>query len=278
MPLRYVEVPSVVGVNLLVNVQACEGCGRTPEENAVHECGFAGGRWLCQVCVGPYLGRESTSGTATPIEPFLEPTFPSEPNGSMGPRDGSVGVDKTARRAKALGIAAPLGESFPCILPGHDDTARLHPTAKGFWHYRCEGDDKRELGLAEVRAALAYGEVRRISRTEAARWRERLDHEAGVLAFREVPIALNPRASDATRHVANGLRLFLGLRDARWGEQPFTWAREFVMAYCNVTDQQARDAVRTLEHEHKAIERTGEKNGRAIVWRLGGSSTCKPEG
>jgi len=94
---------------------------------------------------------------------------------------GSAGArsSDTAARVRALGIDAPLGRSFACILPGHDHAARLHP-ATGFWRYHCY-DAAEGFGLAEVRAYLAYDGIRRISPVEAVRWRERLDHEAGLL-------------------------------------------------------------------------------------------------
>jgi len=179
-----------------------------------------------------------------------------------------MGVDHTAARVKALGIDTPLGEEFDCILPGHADRARVHSTSRKFWRYQCADTS---LGLAEVRACVGYGTVKRISSLEAARWRERLDHEAGLLEPRTVTLELPDAMSNSTRRVAVGLRLYLGLRDKRWGDQPFTWAREFVMAYCEVTDQQAREAVFRLRRAD-VLRPTGEKRGRAILYHAGLSS------
>ena len=37
-----------------------------------------------------------------------------------------------------------------------------------------------------------------------------------------------------------GWRLLIGLRDPRWGNDPYTFARQFVMPWCGVTNEQAR--------------------------------------
>jgi hypothetical protein len=188
-----------------------------------------------------------------------------------------MGVDQTAARVTALGISTPLGEEFDCILPGHADRARVHSTSRGFWRYECADTS---LGLAEVRACVGYGTVKRISKLEAARWRERLDHEAGLLEPKPVTLSLPDAMSDGTRRVGQGLRLFLGLRDRRWGDQPFTWARGFVMAWCGVTDQQARDAVYELR-EAKVLRPVGEPPARGtrqpIMYRAGLDSSAALE-
>ena len=99
----------------------------------------------------------------------------------------------------------------------------------------------------------------RLNKVLSARWAERLDHDAGLLSSREVDVSVSPKWSDATQQVAHGLALFLGLRDERWLGQPFTFARDFVCAYCDgsyrdltpchVTTDKARYAIETLERE-----------------------------
>jgi hypothetical protein len=250
----------------------CHACGEP--------CGeLVGGAW-CLECCGEWERGGLMLADPIPIEP-LTPIEPSksrpifvEADGSMGvlsPPDGSVGVtvDATAARLRALDIDAgpdlARPEPFSCVLPGHDDAARVHSTSRAFWHYEC-GDVS--LGLAEVRACVAYGAVKRVSRVEAARWRERLDYDAGLLAARDVGLPLPDVAADSTLKVGERLRLFLGLRDERWAGQPFTWARNFVMAYCDVTDSQAREAVWQLR-QAGALTQAG-KSGRAILYRAGG--------
>jgi len=52
-----------------------------------------------------------------------------------------------------------------------------------------------------------------------------------------------------------------------WGNAPFTFARRYVMAVAQVTDDQARRAVAELEHCGSMV-RVG-MNGRSILWRPG---------
>jgi len=192
--------------------------------------------------------------------------------------DGSVGIasDQTAACARALGIAVPLGERFPCVLPDHQHEARLHPAPGGFWQHRCRDGD-RSYGLAEVRACQAYGEIRRISRVEAARWRERLLHDAGLSERGPLEIHSPPGFPEGAKPVLLGLGLFLGVRDPLWDGQPFTFARRFAMAYCGVTDEQARRGVEALRR-CGVIEVVGKLrcNGYPTnLWRLvelGGSA------
>jgi hypothetical protein len=110
---------------------------------------------------------------------------------------------------------------------------------------------------------------------ELARWKERLDFEAGVVKPREVSIDLPSPASSAVQAVAEGWRLLVGLRDARWGhDQPFTFGRAFVRAWCGVSDEQARRAVRVLE-DAGVLVRVG-RHGRLILWRPGAPPVGPP--
>jgi hypothetical protein len=174
----------------------------------------------------------------------------------------------TAARAKALGIDAPLGERFGCIFMRHLDRAYLHPTTAGYWQYQCEAENP-SYGLAEVRASLSYGRPVRPSRIECARWRERLDYEAGISDRGPAAIPLpDAFGHAATTRVGEGWRLLVGLRDPDvWGDQPYVFARAFVRAWCQVTDRQARFAVRRLE-DAGVMVRVGTR-GRAILWQPG---------
>lgn len=262
--------------------QRCDDCGTALGEICFHEVSDA---WICRNC----FFRKPPVDLDEPVEPLkvstpIEPLTPLEPvkastttlnvNGSVGVEvsrrlDGSVGVDETAARVKALGVTAPLGEEFDCVLPGHKGRARVHSTSKKFWRYQCADTS---LGLAEVRACVGYGSVKRISSVEAARWRERLDYEAGLREPRTINLGPPEGLSSATSRVAGGLRLYLGLRDERWGDQPFTWAREFVMAWCGVSDQQAREAVWQLRQANVLVPTGEPAPRRPIVYRIGGES------
>lgn len=241
---------------------ACSGCGSTRNI----EPDPLSGDPICLDCFWQ-----------PPTEPKerIEVSTPRCPDSSMGALwgtgdadGGAAGADRTAICARCLGIPT-LHEAFPCVLRGHDHTAYMHPTAHGFWAYRCEGAD-RSYGLGEVRAFLAYGQVRRITDVEAVRWRERLEHEAGLREMRGVP-ALPPNLSPTARVVGEGWRTLVGLRDQRWGDEPFIFARAFVIAWCRVTSDQARRGVDALERVGVIVRAGTHRIGRheAILWRPG---------
>lgn len=226
----------------------CEGPG--PHGGEVWRSHRAG-KLLCANCFAAFGTQGDETG---PIETSGSVSPPNQPYVSMGrlygSANGSMGeareTDKTVARARILGIDVPLGERFECILPQHaSHPAVLRPTRRGFWHLECLAE-KVSLGLGEVRAARAYDALGRRG-VEVSRWGERLDYEAKLLVPRPFPIVLPEGAPDSLRRVARGWQLLVGLRHPMWGNDPFTFARRFVMAYCGVTDQQARDQVRALE-------------------------------
>ncbi len=167
----------------------------------------------------------------------------------------------------ALGIQG-TDEPFPCVVPDHDHSAELYRRSEGT-AYRCA---EATGSLAEVRAWIAYGGVRRIGDVEVSRWAERLDHEAGLREWRPVHVPVPEEASAAVERVAHGLALLLGLREqAIWNGESVVFAREFASAWCGVSERTARDAIRWLE-KAAVIERLG-KSGRAITWRVRGIDT-----
>jgi hypothetical protein len=168
-------------------------------------------------------------------------------------------------------LPATLGERFDCILPDHDHSAML-VRREGYWKYRCASGTA--FGLAEVFAFRAYGEVLRLSPVQIVRWRERLRYEAGLVKPRPIP-DLPTDLSASARRVGEGLRLFVGLRGEKWVEQPFPFARPFVMAYCDVTDERARRGVEELARRG-VMRRSGGTTGRAILWLPGWSSDPPP--
>jgi hypothetical protein len=188
----------------------------------------------------------------------------SEVVGDSNDQGSKVAPSRNEARAHALRLPSAPGIDFACVLPGHEHGARLITRERGLWQYQC--DEHKQLSLAEVHAARATGRVAPLSRVLASRWLERLDYEAGLREPRPVPITLADNFSEATVKVARGIELFLGLRDKRWEGEAFTFARNFIIAYCGVTDDEARWAMRVLEREG-VICRDG-KSRRAIVWRL----------
>jgi hypothetical protein len=215
------------------------------------------------------IALTSPSGVSStePLEPS-EPSVPPSMQGRLcGERDGSVEEeDRTAARARALGIEVPLYKRFPCILADHDHDAQLHPTTAGYWQYRCEGLT-RGVGLAEVRAFIGHGVERYISPLGAAHWRERLDFEAHL----RWPIALDAQLPDDCPEpaavLAARMREFVGLRDPRFPlAEPFIFAHDFAQAYCDLTADRVRSAKDFLQRA-RVTYRAG-RHGRSIRWKL----------
>jgi hypothetical protein len=207
------------------------------------------------------------------------------PGRLYGDHDGSIGErDETTARLHALGIDTPLFKSFRCVLPGHDHKARATFTritgAKssntGFWRYYCEGL-RQGVGLAEVRAFIAYGEEQRLTNLEAARWRERLDFEADLRCPASVNVQLPEPCPEAARIVAGKMRLFVGLRDARFPlNEPFVFAYDFAQAYCDLSGDQVRGGKDWLERAG-VIYRSGLSH-RSILWKLSAQDQTRDPG
>ncbi len=216
---------------------------------------------------GPSRTRDSRLSPTEPSE-TIEPSAPPSVTGRLcRDDDGSIGErDETAARLHALGIDTPLYKAFPCILKGHDHKARVHNTTAKYPQYRC-GQLKGGLGLAELRALLAYGDERRITSLEAARWRERLDWEAELRDPIPVEVQLPEPCPRAAGIVAARMRLFVGLRDPRWPlSEPFVFAYDFAQAYCDLSGDRIRAAKSWLERAG-VIYRAG-LHGRSILWKL----------
>jgi hypothetical protein len=178
-------------------------------------------------------------------------------------------IDKTAARARALGITAPLGEQFEFQLFGRPERASLHPTHHGYWVYRSASG---EFGLGELRGLLSYGAPHPITELEQSRWTERLDWRADLHDRSSLAIPVPDRITAGGRKLAHGIGLLVGLRDpAIWPlDEPFTFAREFRMAYCGVSNSVARRGMEELERL-RVIARVGKIGPRwndPIAWRL----------
>ena len=154
------------------------------------------------------------------------------------------------RAMQTLGIHAGLGESFPCVLPGHDapgGRASVVAASDLFMYRDCAEAGEGQWRLAEVRAALAYGEVRKLSASEAAVWYRRLFYEAQCL--RPLSIALPALPADAApvlRGVRSGFELLIGLRWLSHHLQPTMFGRFFVAAWCGIEPAAAYSAILTL--------------------------------
>jgi hypothetical protein len=150
--------------------------------------------------------------------------------------------------------------------------------SKRVWWYRCDGLDpelvrfRPGIGLAEVRAMRGYGEQRRISSVEAARWRELLDCEAGILEPRSVDLPIPDRCPKSARILAAHVQLLVGLRNGDHFplNEPFVFAHDFARAYTGLSSEQVREHKRWLERNRKIFRAEDHSSSRftPILWRL----------
>lgn len=187
------------------------------------------------------------------------PTDLPRPSGWRTPEDiRNIGHTPEAKLAlPTLGIHAAVGERFSCVLPGHDSDpgagasvwwdGRTRLLQYHDWHHSRYGGPEW-LRLCDVRAALAYGRVRRLTGPEAARWWLRLWSDAGLIEPLEVLMPPLPEGTPASvGKVADGFALLVGLR---WlveapGE-PVVFSHRFAAAWSGVALETASKAIRAM--------------------------------
>ena len=167
---------------------------------------------------------------------------------------------------RLLGISAQIGQSFCCVLPGHEEA---HPSAaivfdkatESFRYHDFHGPKRGSpewLSLAEVYAAQCGRRcARRIFGVQAATWWARLANDARLVEVSPPALpALPSDAPQAPRRVAEGFALLLGLRAAHFGDlapAPFSW--RFASAWTGVSHRHAGAALTYLQRHgvmHKA--------------------------
>jgi hypothetical protein len=205
----------------------------------------------------PYPTTGTHTGThrnRPPDTPSVSADVPVVPVETTRKRINALGADQRAveRALSTLGIDAPLGQAFPCVLgPMASDSAEARverdPVSGLFVYARSSASDFLRLTLAEVRAAVAYGALKALTRSEAAVWYRRFFFDAGVLRPVVVPLPKLPRNAAIPLHKLRlGFALLVGLRWLTHGGQPAMFGRYFVMAWCGVTQQQAKAGVHEL--------------------------------
>ncbi len=188
----------------------------------------------------------------------------------LGPTKGDELLQRVASPAFAHAAAHVLGipsvaTPFRCILPSHSDrkpSASLWQNPEtGTWWYRdwhhAEGTEW--LSLPAVRAALAYGRVRKLSKSELVTWQLRLLIETGFVQPARVTMPPLPQklATPDVQRIYDGFRLLLG---ARWLHSPnepapFTW--KFARAWTGIPEHRAGAAIQGLL-KHGIIKKAGE--------------------
>jgi hypothetical protein len=153
-----------------------------------------------------------------------------------------------------LGIGAPLGRPFRCVIPGHDDqrpSASIYRGDDGVWRYRdWHSRNGREWwALAEVRFAQVTGHLTRLEDAPTlARWWRRLFAEAGVIDLAAVAVpSLPPGAPAHVERVRGGFELLVQVRESRDAGEPMPFARRFAADWCGVSERQAREGIAELK-------------------------------
>lgn len=203
---------------------------------------------------------------------------------SVGEELGKVEA-AVAAALPVLGIAAAVGRSFRCVLPGHGEAS---PSASVFldertgvyryrdWHRR---DGCEWYSLAEVLASRRAGAVLRLRGPSASRRWDRLFFEAGLLRVEVVCLpALPLGASPELRCVADGFALLAGLRALRDPREPLPFTRSFAAAWCGVSQWEARKAILELRRLGviRKLDETTAGGRRLALFGVGEGRRWKP--
>ena len=239
------------------------------------------------------LSRQKTPSNAEGSEPAASTEYSvlAAPGGAVLP--GTVQADGLQAWAKHLpfvqaaarvlgvpthgleGIESGKGKLFRCILPGHTDQ---HPSASlfrgrtGDWVYRdwhAATPAVREwLTLADCRAALAYGAVKKLAGPEQATWLLRLLVETQFVVAAPVAAAQLPLDAPAgVRKVYAGFLFLLGCKWLHTPDAPTSFSWRFGAAWCGLNQRTVGGAIRWLL-ARAYVQQVGQK--RAIAEFLPG--------
>ena len=176
------------------------------------------------------------------------------------------------RFLQALGISANIGQSFNCILPGHEEksgSASIYKSDTGLYVYRDwhKRDGKEIYFLPEVFAAIHYGKVVDLGKAEFSTWAIRLLVDLGLIS--PYPVNRKPLPKEVTPTVKKVYEGFCHLLGCKWlyspGEPtPFSW--RFAKAWCGVSERKAGEAIKyLLKHGYIRIVKKERLKGREMV-------------
>jgi hypothetical protein len=184
--------------------------------------------------------------------------------------------DAVEAMARALGIEAPLGRPFRCILHEERNASACLTEAPetGVWLYHdfhASARGGREwLTLAQVRAQLSRRGPK-LGGPEHATWKLVLLDEAGLLPVRPVAAAPLPDGVDGV--LAHVYERFLYLLGCRWNHEygaPAPFERKFAAAFSGLSERAARFAIDELRRlEHLVV---AGHHGRTRLWLPAGVS------
>jgi Bifunctional DNA primase/polymerase, N-terminal len=174
--------------------------------------------------------------------------------------------------ARALGITAPLGSPFPCILhPEQHASAALHLSAEtGHWLYHDFHSGSRGapewMTLAQLRARKA-GRGQKLNAPEHGTWKLILLVEAGILPLVEITARPLPKhTSGLVKHVYERFLFLLGCRwNYDYGE-PTPFERNFAAALCQTSERHARSAINQLQRLQQIQVAGHAADGRTRLW------------
>lgn len=176
---------------------------------------------------------------------------------------------------RLLGIEAPVGTAFRCVLPGHHErrpSASLYRDPRtGEYRYRDWHNARHGtpawLTLPQVYAAQVCGRIVHLPAPTTARWYMRMAIEAELVEAPTVELApLPPNASSVLEKVADGFRLVLQSRQLREdGPAPFT--RTFAETWCGVGERQAGEAI--VELLRLSVMEKDRMEGRMSLFKPG---------
>jgi hypothetical protein len=172
--------------------------------------------------------------------------------------------------ARALGIEAPLGKPFRCILHEEKNASAVLTRAaeSGEWIYHDFHAPARGgaewLSLAQVRAQLD-NRGSKLSAPEHATWKLVLLDEAGLVPRKAV--AADRLPGDIPAPLAHVYERFVYLLGCRWNYDhgaPAPFERKFAAAFCGLSEKAARSAINELERLKQLV--VVAHHGRTRLW------------
>jgi hypothetical protein len=179
-------------------------------------------------------------------------------------------LDAVEAMAKALGIEAPPGKPFHCILHQEKNASACLVQARetGEWLYHdfhgpAHGEPEW-LSLAHVRAQLSRRGPK-LGAPELATWKLVLLDEAGLVPCQTIPA--DQLADGTNAFVAHVYKRFLYLLGCRWNYEygaPAPFERNFAGAFCGLPERAARSAIDELKRLEQLV--LVGYHGRTRLW------------
>lgn len=218
--------------------------------------------------------RTNASTHKTHIRPTKAFLLGHSPTGDQGKdrwlRSFDRDLEAVGAMAKALGIEAPLGKPFRCILHEEKNASAVLTQAaeSGEWLYRDFHAPARGgaewLSLAQVRAQLSRRGPT-LSAPEHATWKLVLLDEAGLVPRQAV--AADRLPGEVPAPLAHVYERFVYLLGCRWNYDhgaPAPFERKFAAAFCGVPEKTARVAIEELERLKQIV--VVADHGRTRLW------------